>query len=466
VLRKSKPHSIKLPHRTATACLLVSLTVAVPLAAAAPPPLKTVRISVDRLTDSGGQHATEVEPDAAASGSRVVSVFQVGRVFGGGAAALGFAASSDAGRTWHSGLLPLTIAASPAGPASGASDPVVAFDSLHGRWLAAGLSFVGNTVQMLVTASPDGRTWSAPVAAVSSEAGSLDKDWLACDNGATSPLRGRCYLAYTDFAHGGAQIAVQSTADGGATWSPAVLVRVTVEVPGVQLAVRPDGELVVTFQEEGVLEAVRSRDGAATFTARERVAALRVHVHPFRPELLRAFMLHSSDVDASGSVYVAWFDCRFRPGCRANDIVWSRSTAAGRWTAPRRIPLAPRSWPNDFVIPALGVDPRTSGGRARLAVTYYTLNIADCGPATCRLGAGLVTSRDAGAHWSGSRSLVSRPMRLAWLASTSAGRMVGDYAATIFAGGRVVSVLSIARPRRSGRFDQAIHAASVAVRSG
>ena len=191
-----------------------------------------------------------------------------------------------------------------------------------------------------------------------------------------------------------------------------------------------------------------------------------MHAHPFRPDLLRAFMLHSSGVDAGGSVYVAWFDCRFRPGCRANDVVWSRSTAAGGWTAPRRIPLSPRSWPNDFVIPSLGVDPSTAGGRTRLAVTYYSLNTADCVAATCRLGAAVVTSRDGGAHWSAPRSLVAQPMRLGWLASTSAGRMVGDYVATTFAGRRVVSIVSLARPRRSGRFDQAIHAASVAVPSG
>ena len=38
--------------------------------------------------------------------------------------------------------------------------------------------------------------WSAPVDAADGPV--LDKDWIACDNGATSPFRGRCYLEYTD----------------------------------------------------------------------------------------------------------------------------------------------------------------------------------------------------------------------------------------------------------------------------
>jgi hypothetical protein len=53
-------------------------------------------------------------------------------------------------------------------------------------------------------------------------------------------------------------------------------------------------------------------------------------------------------------------------------------------------------------------------------------------------------------------------MRLAWLAETSSGRMLGDYFGSVFAGGRAVSVVSLARPPRAGRLDQAIHALSVA----
>src|SRR5207244_375413 len=69
----------------------------------------SLRVSVDTTTGPA-QHKTEVEPSAAAFGSTVVSVFQVGRFESGGAEAIGFATSRDAGRTWRSGILPgLTV---------------------------------------------------------------------------------------------------------------------------------------------------------------------------------------------------------------------------------------------------------------------------------------------------------------------------------------------------------------------
>ena len=43
------------------------------------------------------QHKTEVEPDTFAFGSTIVSAFQVGRVFDGGASDIGFATSTNGG---------------------------------------------------------------------------------------------------------------------------------------------------------------------------------------------------------------------------------------------------------------------------------------------------------------------------------------------------------------------------------
>ena len=64
------------------------------------------QISRDTLGGGAGQHATEVEPDAAAHGSTVVAAFQVARFHDGGAMGIGWSTSHDAGRTWRSGLLP------------------------------------------------------------------------------------------------------------------------------------------------------------------------------------------------------------------------------------------------------------------------------------------------------------------------------------------------------------------------
>src|SRR6266540_1137244 len=114
LLRKSKPHSIKSPRRRkALVAILMGLSLAAvaPAQGAKPPPPRLVRVSTDTTTTPGAQHATEVEPDAVAVGSKLVATYQVGRYFGGGAGAIGFATSTDAGRPWRSGLLPSLTAA-------------------------------------------------------------------------------------------------------------------------------------------------------------------------------------------------------------------------------------------------------------------------------------------------------------------------------------------------------------------
>src|ERR687892_243615 len=96
-------------------------------AAAAVPPAQ--QISLDPFTDTLGQHETAVEPDSFSFGDTVVAVFQVGRIVSGGATGIGWATSTDGGRTWRSGLLPaLTIHQSPAGRLTRVSDPVIAYD--------------------------------------------------------------------------------------------------------------------------------------------------------------------------------------------------------------------------------------------------------------------------------------------------------------------------------------------------
>ena len=65
-----------------------------------------VKLSTDTFTNTTSSHATEVEPDTFASGSTIVSVFQVGRFNNGGASAIGFATSLDGGTTWTNGFLP------------------------------------------------------------------------------------------------------------------------------------------------------------------------------------------------------------------------------------------------------------------------------------------------------------------------------------------------------------------------
>src|SRR5947209_4395015 len=104
------------------------------LVASANEPL--TKISSDPYHNPDSMHKTEVEPDTFAFGNTIVSTFQVGRFFSGGASNIGFATSTDGGQSWSQGFLPsTTVFATPAGIYPRASDPSVAFDAKHNAWL-------------------------------------------------------------------------------------------------------------------------------------------------------------------------------------------------------------------------------------------------------------------------------------------------------------------------------------------
>ena len=173
----------------------------------------SVRLSRDRTTAFDAQHETQVEPDSFSVGSTIVTAFQTGRVDGGGAAAIGWATSTDAGKHWRAGTLAQSRYEL-------VSDPVVAYDATHATWLVAALGSGNTGVELWVSRSRDGVTWSQPVVAADDAPEEYDKEWVACDNSARSPFKGRCYLAYVDFA---AQLlGVRRSLDGGQTWSGAV----------------------------------------------------------------------------------------------------------------------------------------------------------------------------------------------------------------------------------------------------
>jgi hypothetical protein len=170
-------------------------------------------------------------------------------------------------------------------------------------------------------------------------------------------------------------------------------------------------------------------------------------------------------VDASGVVYVAWQDCRFRTGCSSNDIVLSTTTDGLSWTPPSRIPIDPVDSPVDHFIPGLAVDPAASGSTARLALTYYEYPEARCGILSCRLNVGFITSADGGASWSAPVQLNTESMRIPYLPRTNSGFMVGDYISTSFVNGVPLPVFALAYPptldlrTRTIHYDQAVYTA-------
>ena len=66
-------------------------------------------ISSDPYMNSSSQHRTQVEPDSFGYGNTVVATFQTGRFnVGGGSSNIGWATTTNAGRTWTTGMLPST----------------------------------------------------------------------------------------------------------------------------------------------------------------------------------------------------------------------------------------------------------------------------------------------------------------------------------------------------------------------
>jgi hypothetical protein len=403
------------------------------------------RLSRDPYTNASSQHETQVEPDSFTVGRTTVATFQVGRKFDGAADNIGFSVSNDGGRTWRSGLLPgLTVASDPAGPHDRASDPVVGFDAVNRVWLINTLAIDGQTTRLTVSRSTDGFTWSAPVTAIEDTAPrgiTFDKNWLACDNGSTSPYQGRCYVVYTDTLRKDQLAAVTST-DGGATWSLPVGVPVT-EAVGAFPVIRPSGELVVAFLwSERRIGASVSTDGGLTFGSPTVVADIQVR----SARGLRFPPLPSADVDPTGRVWITWHDCRFTSGCATNSVAVATSADGRSWSVPVRV----TSGRNAF-LPAVGIHP-TSG---RVAFLYYVL-----GPVG--IDAELVESRTAApsrrVDFLAPRRLSAQTMRVEWLPNTTSGRMLADYLSVHYAGGRPLGVWALASEPVGSSFRQAIYA--------
>jgi hypothetical protein len=410
-------------------------------------------ISSDTLGPAPGQHGTEVEPSAAGWGSTAVATFQVGRFVDGGASGIGWATSTDAGRTWRSGVLPsLTTATRPPGDAPRASDPSVAYDAAHAQWLIATLVLGDEYTGLGISRSADARTWSAPIFAARFQSDGLayDKEWVGCDNSSTSPYYGSCYLVYTDIAT--PRIAVQVSHDGGLTWGAAVTVtsNFSADAEGALPLIQPNGALTVVFDaNESSIYAVHSTDGGVTFGTPIGVSGITDAPLPF----LRAPPLPTATVDASGRMYVAWADCAFRPGCSGNTIVLSTSTDGATWTTPTRV----AGTGFDSMLPGIAADPAKTG---RLSLVAYVRTSGSCAAAKCTLGVSVTSSSDGGAHWTKARRLDATAARYTWLASAG-GRFVGDYVGATFAGGRFVPVFALASKPVGGRLREYVLAASL-----
>ena len=415
-----------------TTLTVLAIALAFPLSALANVTLS--RLTTDPYTNSTSQHKTAVEPDSFSFGSTLVAATQVGRFNDGGASNIGWATSTDGGTTWTNGFLPgLTLFSSPAGPYDRATDPAVAYDAAHGVWLINSLALTTASgvlgAAVVVNRSTDGGlTWGNAVT-VRTVAGNqnFDKNWIVCDDTPASPFYGRCYVEYDDNGNGNA-LHMEYSTDGGLTWTASSVP--AVGVIGGQPVVQPNGTVVMPIDNanETALVATISTNGGASYAGITPITTISSHTVAGS---LRSGPLPSAEVDGSGKVYVVWQDCRFRRGCKSNDIVMTTSTNGTTWSPVVRVPIGTTNDGQDNFIPGIAVDKTTSGSTARLAVTFYYYPTAKCSVSTCKLDVGYTSSTTGGTTW-GAFAQLAGPMSLSWLPNTTQGRMVGDYISSSF----------------------------------
>jgi hypothetical protein len=408
-----------------------------------------VQLSEDTFTNTSSQHATEVEPSAFTWGSTTVTAFQVARIYGGGGADIGFATTTDGGAHWTNGFLPGITVYQGNGTYQAASDAAVAYDALHGVWLISTLP-IGNSTAVAVSRSTDGINWSNP--SFVTKAGGPDKNWIVCDNTASSAFYGHCYSEW-DSTNSGDFIQMSTSTDGGLTWSAAVGTQGNDFGIGGLPLVKPNGKVIVPILGfSGSVMAFSSTNGGKTWTAAVNVASFINHNEAGG---IRSAGLPSAAVDAKGKVYVAWPDCRFRTNCSSNDIVYSKSGSGTIWSVVKRVPIDAVTSTVDHFITGLAIEPGTYGTTAHVGLVYYYYPVSNCGN-NCSLYAGFIQSSSGGAKWSPAQTL-GGPMNLSWLPNTFSGRMVADYVALGFGGGKAFPIFALAQAPSGMVFHQAIY---------
>ncbi|HEV2399239.1 MAG TPA: sialidase family protein [Candidatus Sulfotelmatobacter sp.] len=419
-----------------------------------------ILISSDPFTIGPGQHATEVEPHVFANGSTLVATFQTGRIVPGGATDIGWATSTDGGNTWKQGMLPGLTTGEGSGPYDAASDPVVAFDSKHGVWMIASLplSATIHVPAVALNRSTDGLNWQNPVS-VDPSAPYSDKNWIVCDSWPNSPHYGNCYVEWDD-PTANDEIFMSTSSDGGLTWGPATPTASGATGIGGQPLVQPNGKIVVpieTFQTQNSanMSAFSSSDGGTSWSSPVTIAGIQFHADAGG---IRSGPLPSAAIDGAGVVWVVWEDCRFRPSCSTNDLVYSTSSDGATWSAITRIPIDDVSSTVDHYIPGIGIDPATSGSSAHVALHYYYYPQSNCDASTCQLFVGYISSVNGGMTWNNPTALTGA-MQLSWLPQSQNGLMVGDYVATVFTNGVPHGVFAVAQANAGAVFNEATYTA-------
>ncbi len=417
-----------------------------------------VRVSIDNLTNTDSDHKTEVEPDIFAWGDTMVSTFHVARrpgSIGWGSGDVGFATSTNGGKTWTHGDLPGLTVNYENGTFGAAADPSVAYDAKHATWMISTLPLVGLSSSagkigdVAVSLSPDGLTWGNPIMIDSTALD--DKNWTVCDNTSTSLYYGNCYTEW-DQAYGTGDVLMSVSSDGGQNWGPGLASADHAGGLGGEPLVQPNGTVIVPFQGGGI-DVFLSSNGGKSWSKSEAIAAIDFHTVAAG---MRDPDLPSTAIDGAGNVYVVWSDCRFRTSCAENDVVMSSSANGKTWSTVARIPIDATTSTVDHFLPGIGVDPTTSGSSAHITIVYYYYTNTNCTLSTCELYAGYTSSTDGGSTWTAGAEIAG-PMKVGSLPVSDNGPMLADYIGVTYSNGNAFTVVPLAGALKGTTYNESMY---------
>ena len=407
-----------------------------------------VAVNVDLVSTAGttAQPETQAEPFLAIdprNEKRLLAGYQEGRYQSGGARALGYALSTNGGKRWVSGLVP-NLTQYTGGPWQRASDPWVAFGPDHrAYYVSLGFDETRPDNAVVVSTSTDGgATWGDPVTVHRPSGRDFDdKEAIAVDSYDDSPYRGRVYVAWDRVGDTTPDqpVLLSSSADGGASFSPALTVADGLNL-GVVPVVAPGGVVHLVWtrfsgRDRMQLLTARSTDGGQTWSAPLAIDDLfPLGVRDMRTgEPLAAVAVDPRN----GNLYVAWQDARFTAS--VDQVLLSRSTDGGdSWSPPALVSDGPAD--AAAFTPAVAVD-----GGGRVGVAYYSLRHDP----HRHLGVDLylALSSNGGISFARSRRISSATWD-AGFAAFSRGSFLGDYQGLV-AGKKLFHPLFVTTYRRS-----------------
>ena len=167
-------------------------------------------------------------------------------------------------------------------------------------------------------------TWRPPV--TTATGGDLDKNWIVCDNTATSPFYGHCYTQWDDHGSGN-RLQMSTSTDGGLTWSaPATN---NTGVIGGQPVVQPE-----RHRDRADRQRQRDRDRRVQLHERRRLAGARsrrsrpIRHHTRRRQPARGPAAVGGDRRRRARSTSPGRTADSARSCRTNDIVYSHSLDA------------------------------------------------------------------------------------------------------------------------------------------